>query len=151
MIFHYVNGALMCEVKIRGLTWVLPTYNELSEAFYRDKDEHWYFGDEYYYGGFKYFVAESLGRRAAQIIVDALGGYLVPEFVPPSRWLGDGGPFYIHGFTVENAWYIMSMERLEQALDSVHAFVAEAPSDVRYRVYDKSGFMVAEFRGGIRD
>ncbi len=153
MIFHYVDGALMCEIKIRGLTHTLPEYNELSSRFIgyydpEDEDQWWRHGLDYpAYGGYRYFVCESLSRRAAQMIVDALGGYLVPDYVPPSRQLGTGGPFHVHAFSVRAPMRVSKHAEIERA-------IACAFSDARhlmrqgiiFRVYDNSGYMVAEFK-----
>lgn len=68
MIFHYVSGgALMCEEPIPGVTQELTcTYS--------------------YYGGFRYFVAESMSEEAARRIAHGLGGILW-KGAPPSRQL----------------------------------------------------------------
>lgn len=153
MIFHYVDGALVCECKVYGLTHTLAEYNELSSAFlrYRDpEDEYQWWGfDPAHppYGGYRYFVCESLSRRAAQMIVDALGGYLVPETIPPSRQLSDGGPFHVHQFSVRAPMRVSKHNDLERA---IRAATVDAERLIRdgiiYRVYDNSGFMVAEFK-----
>lgn len=73
MIFHYVDSALMCEEEIPGVTWDVTAH---SSKYY---DSSWY-------GGFRYFVAESMTTGAARRIAHGLGGILW-EGAPPSRQL----------------------------------------------------------------
>jgi len=154
MIFHYVDGALMCEVKIRGLTHTLAEYNELSSAFFRYRDpedeRQWWACDPEHppYGGYRYFVCESLTRRAAQMIADALGGYLVPDdYIPSARQLETGGPFHVHAFSVRAPMRVGKHAELDRAVICAEADAQHSMrSGIIYRVYDNSGYMVAEFK-----
>lgn len=159
MIFHYIDGALVCEIKIRGLTQTLPEYNELSSRFHgyrdpEDEDQWWWAYDmDPSYGGYRYFVCESLTRRAAQMIVDALGGYLVPERIPPSRQLGTGGPFHVHQFSLDRPSILWGhFQKLADAQDATanlfnSHFQMGCISDRWFRIYDDSGYMLAELKG----
>lgn len=101
-----------------------------------------------FYGGYRYFVCESLTRRAAQMIVDALGGYLVPEIIPPSRQIGTGGPFHVHVFLPRAPNHILSVPGVAEALYYAEEYSKDKSNEaIIYRVYDNSGFMVAEFNG----
>jgi hypothetical protein len=94
MIFHYVDGALMCEIRIPGLTTFM---NRRFDYWWRDGSSPDNPNGNDFYGGYKHFLCESLRREAAQRIVTALGGYLADDsYIPAARHLGNGGPFFVH-------------------------------------------------------
>lgn len=75
MFFYYEGGALVCDEPIPGITQDVWT-----TSIYPDESRSWY-------GGHRYFVAESMGKGAARIIARALGGILCETNVPPSHQL----------------------------------------------------------------
>lgn len=144
MLFHYIAGSLMCEIRIPGLThnvngWTVhnwwndhPTDLDIVDCA------------DAYYGGFDHFVCESLSRKAAQQIVTALGGYLVDDFyIPVGRQLGDGGPFFMHQFDLYSPRSLGRVNSIEAAAGFIQS---EGRMAGIYRIYDASGYMVIEIR-----
>lgn len=145
MIFHYVQGALMCEIRIPGLThrvggWTVHNWwsDRPIDPYYVD------FGEEDYYGGYSHFVAESMSREVAQKIVTALGGYLVDDsYVHAGRQLGDGGPFFMHRFDL---YAPISLGRVN-SIEAAEGFIKSCGrKEGLYRIYDASGYMVMEIK-----
>lgn len=139
MIFYYVRGALMSSIRIKGLTRPIGGFSVYR--WWEDGED-----ESEYYDGHKHFVCESLSRGAAQKIVDALGGYLVPEFaVPLERQLAAGGPFYVHRFHLDNPRHMETFEKAETALDFALYQGWPLPAGSCVRVYGVHGDLVAEF------
>ncbi len=63
--FFYVNGALLCDDPIEGIT------QDLQKGASSDPE-----GLDGFYGGHRFFVGESMNELAAQRIAVFLGGYL---------------------------------------------------------------------------
>lgn len=141
MLFHYVNGALMCEIRIPSLTlningWTVHNWwkDRPTNPDYVDYEED--------YGGYDHFVCESLSREAARRIVEGLGGYLVDDsYISVGRQLGDGGPFFMHQFDL---YAPRSLGRVNSIENAVGFIQSEGRMAGLYRIYDASGYMVIE-------
>lgn len=161
MIFHYVStdGALMCEIRVKGLTqrvngWTVYSRFKDSDYTPRPDEESYYYHIPYdpseHYGGYNHFVAESISREAAQKIVTALGGYLVDDsYIPVGRQLHDGGPFLVHLFDKRSPFVVGEYPLISDALDNAHATAENWPVQYPVRVYDFSGCLMFEIIGEV--
>lgn len=143
MLFHYVSGALVCQIAIEGLT--AQHKPRRFDWLHRDGSSPAN-PDEYcpYYGGYRYFVCESLSRETARRIVTALGGYLVDDsYINVGRQLGDGGPFFMHQF---NLYSPRSLGRVNSIENAAGFIQSEGRMAGLYRIYDASGYMVMEIK-----
>ena len=75
MFYYCEGGALVCDEPIKGVT-----QDVWGTSAYPDERKAWY-------GGHRYFIAESMHKEAARRIARALGGVLCEANVPPSHQL----------------------------------------------------------------
>jgi len=146
MLFHYVHGALMCEIELKGLTSPMAPrrfdYLDSNGSSPTDPLEY-----DQWYGGYRHFVCESMSRSTASRIATALGGYLVDDsYINVGRQLGDGSPFHVHLFDLVRPAHVATFSCIDDALDRAHECSETWPVKYPFRIYDASGYMVMEVK-----